>query len=339
MDPSADLSGLFLQLACGNWVTQMLHVAAELAIADHLAAAGPEGLAAEELAGRCGADGESLFRLLRGLASLGVFAESESQPRHFVLTPLAELLRSDHPGSLRQFVRMLGGEHYDAWTDLLHSVRSGESAFRHHFGEPVFDWYGHNPERGAIFDGAMTDFSRVETEGLLAAWDFSGASHLIDVGGGRGGLLQAVLRHHSHLRGTLFDQPAVVAPVTVPPELEGRFSVVGGDFFASAPAGGDTYLLKHILHDWGDDACLTILGHIRAGLAPGGRLLILEQVIPPGNAPAPGKLLDLNMLVMTEGGRERTPAAYAQLLERAGLRLAGIHPTPSPVAVVEAVAA
>jgi hypothetical protein len=178
-------------------------VAAELAIADHLAAAGPEGLTAEDLAGRCGADGESLFRLLRGLASLGVFAESEGQPRRFVLTPLAELLRSDHPGSLRQFLRMLGGEHYDAWTDLLHSVRSGESAFRHHYGVAVFDWYGHNPERGAIFDGAMTDFSRVETE----------------------------------------------------------------------------------------------------------------------------------------GGRERTPAAYAELLERAGLRLATIHPTPSPVAVVEAVAA
>ena len=117
------------------------------------------------------------------LASLGVFAESGSQPRHFVLTPLAELLRSDHPSSLRQFTRMLGGEHYDAWTDLLHSVRSGERAFRHHFGEPVFHWYGHNPVRGAIFDGAMTDFSRVETEGLLATWDFSASRHLIDVGG------------------------------------------------------------------------------------------------------------------------------------------------------------
>ncbi len=123
---------------------------------------------------------------MRGLASLGVFAESETEPRSFVLTPLAELLRSDHPGSLRQFVRMLGGEHYDAWTDLLHSIRSGESASRHHFGEPVFDWYARNPERGAIFDGAMTDFSRVETEGLLATWNFSGARHLIDVGGGGG---------------------------------------------------------------------------------------------------------------------------------------------------------
>ena len=184
----------------------------------------------------------------------------------------------------------------------------------------------------------MTDFSRVETEGLLATWDFSASRHLVDVGGGRGALLQTVLRHHGHLRGTLFDRPAVVAPVTVPPELEGRFSVAGGDFFANVPAGGDTYLLKHILHDWGDDTCLTILGHIRTGLAPGGRLLILEQVIPPGNDPAPGKLLDLNMLVMTEGGRERTPGEYALLLESAGLNLRRIHPTASAVSVVEAVA-
>lgn len=337
MDNQAELLSRFLQLASGNWVTQMIHVAAELGLADHLAAAGPAGLTAEELAGRCGADGDALFRLLRGLAGLGLFAETG--PRRFVLTPLAELLREDHPGSQRQFARMLGGEHYDAWADLLHSVRTGGSAFRHRFGEPVFDWYGHNPGRAAIFDGAMTDFSRVETEGLLAAYDFSGITHLVDVGGGRGALLQAVLRRHGHLRGTLFDQPAVVAPVAVPPGLEGRLQVLPGDFFAGVPAGGDAYLLKHIIHDWGDGACLTILAHIRAALAPGGRVLILEQVIPPGNDPDPGKLLDLNMLVMTEGGRERTPGEYAQLLERAGLRLAAIHPTPSPVSVVEAVLA
>jgi hypothetical protein len=178
----------------------------------------------------------------------------------------------------------------------------------------------------------------VETQGLLATYDFSAISHLIDVGGGRGQLLQAVLRRHGHLRGTLFDQPSVVEPVEVPPELEGRFQIASGDFFGAVPAGGDAYLLKHILHDWGDAACLTILGHIRDGLAPGGRVLILEQLIPPGNDPAPAKLLDLNMLVMTEGGRERTPSEYAQLLERAGLRLAAIHPTPSPISVVEAVA-
>jgi len=337
MDLSADLHSRFLQLASGNWVTQMIHVAAELAIADQLAAAGPAGLSAEELAAACDADGDALFRLLRGLASLGMFAETE--PHRFVLTPLAELLRSDHPGSQRQFARMLGGEHYEAWSDLLHSVRSGESAFQHHFGEPVFPWYGHHPERGAIFDGAMTDFSRQESQALVAAYDFSGIEHLIDVGGGRGLLLQTVHQQNQGLRGTLFDQAAVVEALPVPSDLEGRLQIVSGDFFQAVPAGGDAYLLKHILHDWSDAACLTILGHIRNGLAPGGRVLILEQVIPPGNDPAPAKLLDLNMLVMTDGGRERSPAEYQQLLEQAGLRLQAIHPTPSPISVVEAVAA
>jgi hypothetical protein len=337
MEANAERISQFMQMATGYWVSQMIHVAAELALADHLASAGPAGLTTEELAVRCDADADALFRLLRALASVGLFAEEA--PRRFVLTPLAEVLRSDVVGSQRQVARMLGGEHYDAWAQLLHSVRSGESAFRHRFGEGIFAWYGRNPERGAIFDGAMSDFSHVETQGLLAAFDFQGIAHLIDVGGGRGELLQEVLRRYPDLRGTLFDQPAVVAPVVVPAELEGRLAVAGGDFFAGVPAGGDAYLLKHILHDWGDEACLSLLGHVREGLAPGGRVLILEQVIEPGNDPAPGKLLDLNMLVMTEGGRERTPQEYAALLERAGLQLLRIHPTPSPISVVEASAA
>jgi hypothetical protein len=158
----------------------------------------------------------------------------------------------------------------------------------------------------------------------------------VDVGGGRGNLLMAVLRAHPGLQGVVFDQPHVLEPVAVPADLEGRLELAGGDFFATAPAGADAYLLKHILHDWHDDACRTILQHIRAAMAPGGRVLILEQVIPPGNAPFPGKLLDLNMLVMTEGGRERTPGDYALLLESAGLSLRRIHPTPSAVSVVEA---
>ena len=322
-----------LMLASGSWVTQMIHVAAELGLADQLSA-GERGV--EELAAACGADADSLFRLLRGLASLGIFRETG--PRRFALMPLAELLRGDHPQSLRQFARMLGAEHYLSWDDLLHSVRTGENAFRHRTGTGIFDWYQGHPQRAEIFDGAMTDFSRQETAAMLATYDFSGLSHLVDVGGGRGELLQTVLRQHGHLRGTLFDQPGVVAPVTVPADLVGRLSVQGGDFFAEAPAGADAYLLKHIIHDWGDDACLTILGQIRRAMAPGARVLIVEQVIPPGNDPFPGKLLDLNMLVMTEGGRERTPGEYAILLSRAGLSLSRIHPTPSPVSVVEAVA-
>lgn len=331
MPPALPLADQLLAMASGAWVTQMIHVAAELGLADALEAGERD---CGDLADACGADADTLFRLLRGLASLGIF--EETAPRRFGLTPLAELLRSDHPQSLRQFARMLGAEHYLGWDDLLHSVRSGESAFRHRYGCSVFEWYERHPERGAIFDGAMGDFSRPETEAVLAAFDFSGFRQLVDVGGGRGDLLMAVLRAHPRLQGVVFDQPHVLEPVAVPADLEGRLELAGGDFFATAPAGADAYLLKHILHDWHDDACRTILQHIRAAMAPGGRVLILEQVIPPGNAPFPGKLLDLNMLVMTEGGRERTPGDYALLLESAGLSLRRIHPTPSAVSVVEA---
>jgi hypothetical protein len=334
MPPELSPGEQLMAMASGAWVTQMIHVGAELGLADQLVGGERD---CEALALACGAEADTLFRLLRGLASLGIF--EETAPRRFALTPLAELLRSDHPQSLRQFARMLGEEHYLSWADLLHSVRTGENAFHHRHGCSVFAWYQQNPERGAIFDGAMTDFSRQETEALLAAFDFRGIHRLVDLGGGRGALLQRVLRATPGLQGTLFDQPEVVAPVAPPAELSDRLRVEGGDFFRSVPSGADAYLLKHIIHDWGDDACRTILGHIRAAMDPAGRVLIVEQVIPPGNGPFPGKLLDLNMLVMSEGGRERTPGEYAQLLESAGLRLSRIVPTASAVSVVEAVRA
>ena len=330
---AADAVQQLQAMASGAWVSQMIHVAAELGLADQLA--GGERNAAE-LASACGADPDSLFRLLRGLASLGIF--QETAPRRFALTPLAELLRSDHPRSLRQFARMLGGEHYLSWADLMHSIRSGENAFRHRHGQSLFAWYQQNPERAEIFDGAMGDNSRLQTEAMLDAYDFSGIRHLVDVGGGRGLLLQRVLGRHGELRGTLFDQPQVVAPVQVPPELAGRLLVEGGDFFQEVPSGADAYLMKHIIHDWHDAACITILSTIRRAMAPGGRVLLVEQVIPPGNAPFPGKLLDLNMLVMTEGGRERSAEEVAALLSQAGLSLNRIVPTASPVSVIEAVA-
>lgn len=332
--PAPSPADQLLAMASGAWVTQMIHVAAEFGLADQLAG-GERDVAA--LAQACGTDADALFRLLRGLASLGIFRETA--PRRFALTPLAELLGSDHPQSLRQFARMLGEEHYLAWADLLHSVRSGENAFHHRYGCSVFEWYQQQPERAAIFDGAMGDFSRPETEALLAAYDFGDIRHLVDVGGGQGELLAAVLRAHDHLQGTLYDQPWVVAGARPGAELQGRLQIEAGDFFQAVPAGADAYLLKHIVHDWHDAACRTILGHIREAMAPGGRVLIVEQVIPPGNDPFPGKLLDLNMLVMTEGGRERTPGEYAQLLESAGLRLNRIVPTAAAVSVVEAVAA
>jgi hypothetical protein len=318
-------------MASGAWATQMIHVAAELGLADALASGEQD---VEALAQACGANADALFRLLRGLASLGVFCESS--PRRFTLTPLAELLRSDHPQSLRSFSRMLGDEHYLSWDDLLHSVRTGDNAFRYRYGQSIFEWYQGNPERGEIFDRAMGDFSRAETAAMLQTYPFGEVQHLVDVGGGRGELLMEVLRANEHIKGTLYDQPWVVKPVQVPAQLQGRMAVSGGDFFAAVPSGADAYLLKHILHDWDDEACLRILGAIRSVMAPGARVLIVEQVIPPGNEAFPGKLLDLNMLVMTEGGRERTPAEYANLLGRAGLELRRIVPTASPVSVVEA---
>ena len=327
------LADQLLAMASGAWVTQMIHVAAELGVAD-LLAEGPKDV--DNLADSAGAHPDSLFRLMRGLASLGLFQETE--PQRFSLTPLAELLRSDHPQSLRQFARMLGDEHYLSWDDLLHSVRSGENAFRHRYGQSIFEWYQANPLRGEVFDQAMGDFSRAETAALLQTYSFAEVHHLVDVGGGRGSLLMAVLRAHGHLRGTVYDQSWVVEPVAVPSDLEGRLAVSQGDFFVSVPRGADAYLLKHILHDWDDTACLKILEAVRQAMAPGGRVLIVEPVIPPGNDPFPGKLLDLNMLVMTEGGRERTQEEYGALLERAGLRLSRIVPTPSAVSVVEAVA-
>ncbi len=235
-----------------------------------------------------------------------------------------------------------GGTFYPfqlSWNDLLHSVRTGENAFRHRYGQSVFEWYQHHGERAEIFDRAMGDFSRQEAAALLETYPLSDVRYMVDVGGGRGELLMTLLRSHGHLRGTLYDQPWVVERVEIPAELKGRLTASGGDFFSTVPAGADAYLLKHIIHDWDDTACLGILKAIRSAMAPGARVLIVEQIIPPGNAPFPGKLLDLNMLIMTEGGRERTAAEYTDLLERAGFRLSRIVQTPSPVSVVEAVAA
>ena len=332
--PAPALADQLVQMASGAWLTQMIHVAAELGLADRLAAG---DLSVVELAAACDVHADSLYRLLRGLASVGLFREGD--PQHFGLTPLAELLRSDHPQSLRQFARMLGDEHYLAWHELLTSVRTGRSAFRSRYGCHVFEFYRQQPLRGEIFDGAMTDFSRRFLQPVLDSYDFSGVRHLVDIGGGRGSLLKAVMRLHPPMRGTLLEQPEVAAQVTVDPDLADRFAVVSGDFTKAVPAGADAYLLKHIIHDWDEATCLRILARIREAMAPGARVLLLEQVISPGNAPSPAKLLDLNMLVMTDGGRERSPGDYALLLEKAGLRLSRIHPTPCPLSVVEAVAA
>lgn len=331
-----DIATQLLVMASGARLTQMLHVAAELGVADQLTDdAASAGCSVEELAAACRAHPDTLFRLLRGLASVGVF--TETSPRTFALSPLAQLLRSDHQYSLRQCVRMVGEEHYLSLDGLLQSVRTGMPCFRDRYGCSMFEHYQSNPRRGEIFDGAMTELTRSATPGLLTAYPFDELELLVDVGGGRGELLKAVLEHYPNLRGIVFDQPFVVEGVEIPDHLQGRLAAEGGDFFQTVPEGADAYLMKQVIHDWDDERCLQILGQIRKAMLPSSRLLILEQVIPEGNDPSPGKLLDINMLVMTEGGRERTPVEYAQLFEKAGLELRNIIPTPTPFSVVEAV--
>jgi hypothetical protein len=320
----------------GYWISQSVFVAAKLGIAE-LVKDGPRPV--EQLAQATGAHVRSLFRLLRALASVGMFVEGP--PCSFGLTPLAEPLLPDAADSMHAMVLMMGEEHYVAWAHLLHSVRTGECAFDHAFGEPIFDWLGEHAQQAAIFDAAMTGIHGRETAAMLGAYDLSGVGSFVDVGGGNGTNLVEVLKRYPSMRGVLFDLPHVVERARgrfAAESLDVRTSLVGGSFFEQVPPGGDVYHLRHIIHDWDDAKSLTILQRCRAAMHPQARLILVESVIPPGNEPFFGKLLDLNMLV-NPGGLERTEQEYRELLAAADLKLSQVVPTALEVSVVEAVCA
>jgi SAM-dependent methyltransferase len=323
------------RLIAGWWVSKAVHVAAKLGIAD-LLAGGPMQVA--ELARATQTHEPSLYRLLRALASLGIFAETE---RGFELTPIADHLRSDSPSSVRGLA-MLHGEpwHWRAWEDALHSVKTGEPAFDRAHGEDFFGFLRDHRDAAAVFDEAMSGISRSQHAAIVDAYDFSGIDHLVDVGGGHGTLLALVLSAYPNLTGTLFDLPDVVEGARPALERAGvadRCEVVGGDFFESVPSG-DAYLLAHVVHDWRDPEAARILANCRRSIAPRGRLVLTEIVIPPGNEFSHGKLLDLEMLVCFTG-RERTEAEYARLLDAAGFRLTQVVPTAGDDSAIEAVPA
>lgn len=327
---------MLLRMMTGYWVSKALNVSAELGVAD-LLRDGPR--TSDELAAACGAHPPTLYRLLRALSSVGVFAEGEE--RRFALTPLAELLRSDVPGSMRALARMYGSEQYRAWDGLLDSVRTGEPAFDRTFGASYFDYLGRNPEAGAVFNEAMTGWTTQVTDAVVAAYEFVGMNTVVDVGGGHGLLLATILRAHPAMRGVLFDLPQVIAgarPLLEAAGVADRCAAVGGDFFASVPDGGETYILAQILHDWDDERCRVILENCRRAMRPEGKLLVVEQVLPPANEPAFGKWLDLHMLVLLTG-RERTEAEYRALLRASGFELTGVIPTSSGAGIVEAIPA
>lgn len=322
-----------LQMISGFWISRAIYIAAKLGLADHLA----EGRkTAQELATASGTDAASLYRVLRALASVGVFVEDDQ--KRFASTPLSDTLRTGVPGSLRAFATVeLGEEHYPAWGELLHSVKTGGIAFDHAFGVPVWKFFAENPDNARTFNEAMTGMTLAMNEAVLAGYDFSSIGTLVDVGGGHGSLLCSILEANPAMQGVLFDAPPVIEGARSHVDasgLAGRCKLVAGDFFQSVPAGGDALILKWIIHDWDDDRSVVILKNCHRAMNARGKLLLVEAVVPRGSEPHFSKFIDLNMLVMT-GGRERTEDEYRTLLETSGFRLTGISPTHSPLSIIE----
>lgn len=325
---------VMLQMVSASWISQSIYAAAKLGIADLLKDGSKN---CDELAIATRTHTRSLYRLMRALASVGIFTESE--PGYFNLTPLAACLQTDIPGSIRPFVIMLGEEHNRAWGDLLYSIQTGTSAFEHLYGMQIFQYYAQNPEPAKIFDAAMTSFSSIENAETITSYDFSSIRKLVDVGGGHGSLIATILKANPTLQGILFDQPAVIAGAKHLMTAEGvgeRCEIIAGDFFESVPSGSDAYILKHIIHDWDDERAITILKNCHRAMVDNAKLLVVEQVIPPDNEPFFGKFLDLNMLVMCPGGCERTENEYRVLFKAAGFQLTQIVPT-SNVSVIEGI--
>jgi O-methyltransferase domain len=322
-----DLNALLRRKVMGYLVSQAIFAVTELDVIEHLdaaaAAAGDGAVAVPELARRVGADPDALARFLRVLTAEGLFVEQPAGS--FALTPLGALLRRDTPGSLRHFVSLMAGEAYQAWSAAVHSLRTGRPAFDVVFGKPLFDWLGEHPDASAAFNSAQAGLVALRLLPLVER-DWSDVGTVVDIGGGNGRLLATLLGRHRHLRGVLLDRPDVVAEAELALAGAGvadRCRVVGGDFFATVPAGGDVYLLAQILHDWDDERAVAILRRCAAAMSPTARLLILEQVIPDGSEPHPAKLLDLHMLVLL-GGRERSERQWRDLLAAGGFELVGV---------------
>lgn len=320
-----------LRLGFGFAVSQGLRVIIELGIADLLA----DGeRAVDELAAETNTDADALHRVMRLLASEGVLIETA--PRKFRLTEIGAALRSGKPGP-GDFIRMINSEPYASFGQLLHSVRTGKPAFDKVFGSPRFDWLSKHPEEAALFQRAMVSLGQGGNEAIADAYDFSAFKQLVDVGGGHGQLLSAILAHNPHLRGVLFDLHSGVAAARAGAGGDlPRTDFVVGDFFKAVPPS-DAYILKKVIHDWDDEQAVTILRNCRDAMLPNGKVLVAEAIIPEGNEPNPNKYIDIVMLAVT-GGRERTQAQFARLFEAAGLRLQRVMLTSAPIAVLEAAA-
>lgn len=319
----------------GYWISQMIHVAAKLKLAD-LLSQGPKTIA--QLAQETETHRQSLYRLLRALASVGVF--EETQQGTFRLTPIATTLRSDIPMSMRGFAQMMPEDYnWKAWGELLYSVKTGKQSFQHVHKMEAFDYLMSHPEHAKVFGESMTSLSTAENPAIISSFDFSRFKKIVDIGGGHGSLLAGILKANPKLSGVLYDLKDVVERAEqdtflAAPEIAPRCQILSGSFFESVPQGADAYIMKYILHDWDDERAVKILTHCRHSMAPDATVLVVDCVIPQGNNPSWGKLLDITMMTLT-GGCERTEEQFKALFHEAGLTLTRIIPTPCDLSIVE----
>jgi hypothetical protein len=324
-----------IQIGTAFWGSQMLLVAAQLDVADRLAGG---ARTSSELAAELGLNAAAFHRFLRTLAGMGLLTEVKSQT--FALTPLGAALKKDAPGSAYASILTLAGPiGQRSWALLPYSLETGKPGLDQAFGQPLFEYLAQRPREASLFSETMVGFHGAEPPAVAEAYDFSGFRSIVDVGGATGNMLAHILQRHRGPRGVLFDLPHVVtdAPAfLVARGVAERVSIESGSFFERVPVGHDAYILSHIIHDWDPEQCRAILGHCRSAIDPKGRLLIVEMVLPEGDAPHPGKMLDMMMLV-GPGGQERTPSEYAELLGKAGFKLTQVVATASAVSIVEAV--
>jgi hypothetical protein len=317
-----------LNLIGGFWIARSIYLAAKLGIVDVFDDR-PKTIV--QLAAETNTEPRSLYRLLRALASVGIFTEVSEQC--FALTPLAATLKSDSPGSMRYVaIAQMGDDHSLGWSNGLHSLRTGETAFDAATGMSVWDYYAQHPEAGQVFSESMTGLLTPVSQAVAATYDFSEFKTIVDVGGAQGSLISTIVQSYPHLKGILFDLPEIIATVNVDENIQ----PIAGNFFESVPSGGDAYLLRAIIHDWDDEKSSLILKHCHQAMPDRGKLLLVESIIPSGNEPSPTKFIDVLMLMMTSG-RERTEEEYRLLLRANGFELTRVIPTPSMLSIIEAV--
>ncbi len=323
-----------MEMIVAGWLSQAITTAAELGVADALAS-GP--LTIDELASQVGADSDALSRLLRALIGRGVFHRRGDA--RYELNSLARSLCSDADVSMKAAAEFYGSrEQRDRWTMLAESIRTGRSVVPALHGKESFDYFAEDPAHADLFNRTMSSISALTDASVVAAYDFSSYSTIVDVGGGHGLLLANILASTPGVRGVLYDLPAVVATVSKIlsyPRVGDRVRIETGSFFDRVPRGGDVYVLKNIMHDWPDDRAVQILRNVRAAAGRHATVLLVELVIPGHDRDFPGKWADLEML-LNLAARERTVAEYRKLLGRAGFEMTRLVPTASPLSLVEA---